>query len=104
MICAAIRAEQRAKKWKALLADGPAGQLAPIEEELLCFVFEKCKQGTNGRMTGLMTCCSTARRRKKEKEEESGDNENSEDKGYGNCGERGDMAGAGGVAYFLLLN
>ncbi len=46
MIRAAIRAERRAKKRKTLL-DGPAGQLAPIKEELLCFAFEKRKQGIN---------------------------------------------------------
>ncbi len=60
-IRAAIRAERRAKKRKALL-DGPAGQLVPIEEELRCFVFEKCEQGINRRMTGSTTRCSTARR------------------------------------------
>ncbi len=64
MIHAAIRAEWQAKKRKALL-DGPAGQLAPIKEDLLHFVFEKRKQGINGRTMGLTTCCSTARRRRR---------------------------------------
>ncbi len=39
---------------KALL-DGPAGQLAPIEEELLGFVFTKREQGINVKHT-LLAC------------------------------------------------
>ena len=53
-IRAAIRAEWQAKKRKALL-DGRAGQLTPIEEELLRFVFKKHKQGINVKHT-LVTC------------------------------------------------
>jgi hypothetical protein len=71
MIGATIRAEWRAKKRKALL-DGPAGQLTPIKEELLCFVFEKREQGINGRMTGLTTHCATVRRRRRRRRRRAG--------------------------------
>ena len=54
MIHTAIRAERRAKKRKALL-NGLAGQLAPIEEELLRFIFEKHEQGIN--MKHMLVAC-----------------------------------------------
>jgi len=43
-IRAGIKAQRQAKKRKALV-DGPVGQLASVEEELLQFVFEKREQG-----------------------------------------------------------
>jgi len=50
----AIQAQRRARNRKAFI-DGPASQLESIEDELLQFIFAKCKQDVNVKHT-LVAC------------------------------------------------